>query len=226
MNLNQIIFEDNHIIVINKKYGELVQNDITKDVSLVEKVKKYLKKKYSKSGNVFLGVIHRIDRPTSGLVIFAKTSKALKRLNLQFKKRITKKKYLAIVSNKFPSETGSLEHWLLRKKLKNKSFSYDKRVNHSKKGILHYKKVKNLNNYSILEIELETGRHHQIRSQLSKIGFPIMGDLKYGSKRSNDQGYIGLHSYKLVIDHPTTKEKKEFIASIPTYGIWRSVLFD
>lgn len=226
MNLNQIIFEDNHIIVINKKYGELVQNDKTKDISLVDKIKKYLKKKYVKSGNVFLGVIHRIDRPTSGVVIFAKTSKALKRLNNQFKNRITKKKYLAIVSNKFPNEIGSLEHWLLRKKLKNKSFSYDKKVNNSKKGILHYKKVKKLINYSILEIELETGRHHQIRSQLSKIGFPVMGDLKYGSKRSNDLGYIGLHSYKLIIDHPISKEKIEFIASIPNYGIWKNVLFD
>ena len=147
MKKNQVIFEDNHIIVINKKYGELVQNDKTKDLSLVEKVKKFLKKKYLKPGNVFLGVVHRIDRPTSGLVIFAKTSKALKRLNLQFKNRITKKKYLAVVSNKFPNVKGSLEHWLLRNKLKNKSFSYDKKVDNSKKGILYYKKVKNLNNY-------------------------------------------------------------------------------
>jgi len=223
---NQVIFEDNHIIVINKKYGELVQNDKTKDLSLVEKVKKFLKKKYLKPGNVFLGVVHRIDRPTSGLVIFAKTSKALKRLNLQFKNRTTTKKYLAVVSNKFTNDKGSLEHWLLRNKMKNKSFSYDKKVENAKKGVLNYKKVKKLSNYSILEIELETGRHHQIRSQLSKIGFPIMGDIKYGSKRSNDKGYIGLHSYKLIIDHPITKKRTEFIASIPTYGIWKNVLFD
>jgi 23S rRNA pseudouridine1911/1915/1917 synthase len=223
---NQVIFEDNHVIVINKNYGELVQNDKTKDVSLVEKVKKYLKVKYFKPGNVFLGVVHRIDRPTSGLVIFAKTSKALIRLNNQFKDRITKKTYLAIVSNNFPNNFGSLEHWLLRNRKQNKSFSYDKKVDNSKKGVLYYRKVQKLNNYSILEIELETGRHHQIRSQLSKIGFPIMGDLKYGSKRSNDIGYIGLHSYKLVIDHPTTKKKIEFIASKPSYGIWKEVLFD
>ncbi len=226
MEPEKIIFEDNHIIVINKKSGELVQNDKTGDISLFEKVKNHLKIKYSKPGNVFLGLVHRIDRPTSGVVIFAKTSKALTRLNNQFKNRITKKIYIAIVSNKFPNNDGSLEHWLLRNRLKNKSISYNKKVENSKKGILHYRKRQKLKNYSILEIELETGRHHQIRSQLSKIGFPIMGDLKYGFKRSNIGSYIGLHAYKLNINHPITKNTIEFIASKPNYGIWQDVLFD
>lgn len=223
---NSIIFEDNHLIVLNKRSGDLVQGDKTGDLPLVEKVKLYIKKKFSKSGSVFLGVVHRIDRPTSGVVLFARTSKALRRLNLQFHDKISKKIYIALVSNSFPYDKGSLNHWLVRDSSKNKSKAYEKEVRESKNAILHYKKIQDLENYKVLEIEIITGRHHQIRAQLCKIGYPIMGDVKYGARRSNKDGSIGLHAFKLTVNHPISKKKIEFTALKPKQGIWKDVLFD
>lgn len=206
--------------------GDLVQADQTGDKPLVEKVKTYIKKKYNKPGAVFLGVIHRLDRPTSGVVLFARTSKALSRINQQFKERKTKKNYWAIVNRNITPATNTLTHWLKRNTKMNKSFAHDLKVNESKKAILHYKKIQDLDHYSILEITLETGRHHQIRSQLTYIGFPIKGDLKYGAKRSNPDSSIDLHARSLTIDHPTTKERLSFTAPPPAKPEWSFALSD
>ena len=203
----EIIYEDNHLIAINKRPGDLVQGDKTGDNTLIDQVKNYIKKKYNKPRGVFLGLIHRLDRPTSGLILFAKTSKALKRINKQFKDRKTQKKYWAIIDKSFDSNSGTLTHWLKRNPKMNKSFANNEEVNDSKKAILHYKKIIKLRKYCVLEIDLETGRHHQIRSQLSFIGFPVKGDLKYNAKRKNPDASIDLHARSLTINHPTTKKK-------------------
>ena len=220
----EILFEDNHLIAVNKRAGDLVQGDKTGDEPLVEKVKTYIKKKYQKPGAVFLGVIHRLDRPTSGVVLFARTSKALARMNQQFKDRNTQKIYWAIVGQSFNSDSGTLTHWLKRNPKINKSFSHNQEINGSKKGVLHYKKIKKLERYSVLEITLETGRHHQIRSQLSHVGFPIKGDLKYGAKRSNPDASIDLHARSLRIAHPTTKEEITIVAPPPVKPGWSFAL--
>jgi 23S rRNA pseudouridine1911/1915/1917 synthase len=204
----------------------LVQGDRTGDQPLVDKVKAYIKKKYNKPGAVFLGVIHRLDRPTSGVVLFARTSKALTRMNQQFKERMTHKTYWAIVYPGMNPPTASLTHWLKRNTKMNKSFAHDSEVNDSKKAVLHYKKLKDLDRYTVLEITLETGRHHQIRSQLTHIGFPIKGDLKYGAKRSNPDGSIDLHARSLTIDHPTTKERINIVAPHPARPQWNFALSD
>mgnify|MGYP000845272211 CR=1 FL=1 len=222
----KIIYEDNHLIAINKIAGDLVQADQTGDEPLVEKVKTYIKKKYNKPGAVFLGVIHRLDRPTSGVVLFARTSKALTRINHQFKERKTEKTYWAIVNRNITPAANTLKHWLKRNTKMNKSFAHDLKVNESKKAILHYKKIQDLDHYSILEITLETGRHHQIRSQLTYIGFPIKGDLKYGAKRSNPDSSIDLHARSLTIDHPTTKERVSITAPPPAKPEWSFALSD
>ncbi|MDG1653151.1 MAG: RluA family pseudouridine synthase [Flavobacteriaceae bacterium] len=222
----QILFEDNHLIVVNKKAGELVQGDQTGDVPLAEKIKSFLKKKYNKPGAVFLGVVHRLDRPTSGVVVFAKTSKALSRLNEQFKKRIPKKTYWAIVSNAFPDEKGSLSHWMTRNTKQNKSRAHTKEVPNSKLAKLQFKRIKNFDHYCLLEVHLETGRHHQIRAQFSALNFPIQGDLKYGASRSNKDGSISLHARCLQIEHPIAKEHLTFTSDPLKVGIWKAVLSD
>jgi 23S rRNA pseudouridine1911/1915/1917 synthase len=221
-----ILYEDNHLIAVNKIPGDLVQGDKTGDKPLVDKVKTYIKKKYNKPGLVFIGVIHRLDRPTSGVVLFARTSKALTRMNQQFKNREIQKIYWAIVDKSFNSNLGTLTHWLKRNSKMNKSYAYDQKVNDSKKGILHYKKIKKIDSYSVLEITLETGRHHQIRSQLGFIGYPIKGDLKYNAKRSNPDSSIDLHARSLTISHPTTKKIINIIAEPPIKPQWNFALSD
>ena len=202
----QVLHEDNHIVVINKRVGDIVQGDKTGDEPLSDVVKAYLKEKYNKPGEVFLGVVHRLDRPTTGIVIFAKTSKALSRLNETFKNRETQKTYWAIVKNQPPKETDTLVHFLKRNPKNNTSKAHSKEVPDSKKASLTYKIIKKLDNYFALEIDLHTGRHHQIRAQLQAIGCPIKGDLKYGFDRSNPDGGIHLHAKKLVLTHPVSKE--------------------
>ena len=219
-----ILFEDNHLIIVNKKPGELSQGDITRDKTLVDNIKNYLKKKYKKPGNVYLGVTHRLDRPTSGSIIFAKTSKALKRLNESFKKNEIKKTYWAIVKSKKKKKYEKLENFLIKNQKQNKSY-VTKNVNiNAKKAILHFKTICILNEYSLIEINLETGRHHQIRVQLSNIGLPIKGDLKYGFPRSNNDRSINLHSRKINFTHPVTKKNIEIVAKPPKNNIWDSCL--
>lgn len=210
----QVLFEDNHIIVVNKRVGDIVQGDKTGDKPLSEVVKEFLKEKYNKPGEVFLGVVHRLDRPTSGIVLFAKTSKALTRLNELFKIRETQKIYWALVKNKPEKPQATLTHYLRRNPKNNTSKAHSKEVPDSKKATLDYKIIKSLDNYYLLEIELHTGRHHQIRSQLSAIGSPIKGDLKYGFDRSNPDGGINLHARKLSFIHPVSKEKIEITAPV------------
>lgn len=220
----QIIFEDNHLIVINKRPGDIVQGDKTGDLPLSEVVKLYLKEKYNKPGDAYLGVVHRLDRPTSGVVLFAKTSKALSRLNKAFSNRDTQKIYWAVVKNKPKQESARLVHYLKRNHKQNKSYAHIKAVPESKKAILNYRLIKSLDNYHLLEIHLETGRHHQIRSQLSAIGCPIKGDLKYGFDRSNKDASIHLHAQKLTITHPVQKEDITFKAPLPKDVIWNACL--
>lgn len=206
--------------MVNKPCGILVQGDQTGDQPLSEIVKSYLKEKYHKPGNVYLGVVHRLDRPTSGAIIFAKTSKALTRLNEQFKQKTTGKTYWAMVSPKPEKDEDKLVHFLVRNSKQNKSYAHRNEIPNSKKGILSYKLLRSFNAYHLLEIQLETGRHHQIRAQLSKIGTVIKGDLKYGAKRSNPNGGIHLHARKLVIHHPTKKEEMTFVANTPKDKLW------
>jgi len=223
---DRILFEDNHLLVINKKVGELIQADQTGDPTLADFAKSYIKKKYNKPGAVYLGVVHRLDRPTSGAVVFTKTSKALSRLNAQFKSRIPKKTYWAIVSKDFPEQEGSLSHWMTRNSKQNKSKAHQKEVPNSKLALLHFKRIRDLQHYCLLEIQLETGRHHQIRAQLSSTGFPIQGDLKYDAARSNADGGISLHARSLRIEHPVRKELMTFTANPERVGIWKGVLSD
>ncbi len=221
-----VLFEDNHIIIINKEAGELVQGDSTGDKTLVDKVKLYLKKKYKKPGEVFLGLVHRIDRPTSGIVICAKTSKALTRLNKQFKKRNVEKKYLAIVKNPFTIESRTLTNWIAKNPRINKSFVFKNQNSKTKKAILSFRIQKKIQNYTLLEIHLKTGRHHQIRVQLSNMGYPIVGDLKYGAKRSNPDASICLHSAELNFEHPVRKKLIQIKANPPTKHLWNAFLYD
>jgi 23S rRNA pseudouridine1911/1915/1917 synthase len=219
----QVLYEDNHIIVINKRPGDIVQGDKTGDMPLSEVVKEYLKDKYNKPGNVYLGVVHRLDRPTSGIVVFARTSKALPRLNQLFKDRDAKKTYWAIVKNMPPKEEDTLTHYLKRNTKQNKSYAHIKEVPESKKAILDYKIIQKLDNYFLLEIDLHTGRHHQIRSQLSAIGCPIKGDLKYDFDRSNKDASISLHARKLSFKHPVKDLELNIIAPVPNDPIWNAV---
>lgn len=222
----EILYEDNHLLVVNKPTGVLVQGDKTGDIPLVEHAKAYIKDKYNKPGAVFLGVVHRLDRPTSGAIVFARTSKALERLNLQFKDRVTKKIYWAITKQTPSPASTTLVHWTVRNQKQNKSYAHKKETPDSKKAILKYELKKKLNNYSLLQIELETGRHHQIRAQLSAIGCPIKGDLKYGSARSNPNGSIHLHARSLELLHPITKESVKCIAPLPKDALWDACLSD
>ena len=216
----QILYEDNHIIVINKRAGDIVQGDKTGDQPLSDVVKGYIVDKYNKPGNVYLGVVHRLDRPTTGIVIFSKTSKALSRLNKLFADKDIKKTYWAIVKSKPEKEQDTLIHWLKKNPKNNKSTAYINEISDSKKAILHYEIIKQLDNYALLEVNLETGRHHQIRSQLSKIGSPIKGDLKYGFDRSNKDASIHLHARHISFIHPVKKEAIQITAPLPKDTIW------
>lgn len=217
-----VLYEDNHIIIVNKEVGEIVQGDKTGDKPLSEIVKEYLKEKYNKPGNVFCGVIHRLDRPTSGIVMFAKTSKALSRLNEMFRNDEVTKTYWALVKNMPKKSEDTLVHYLVKNERTNKSAAFDFEKKGTKKSILHYKLVSKSDNYYLLEIDLETGRHHQIRTQLSKIGSPIKGDLKYGADRSNPDGGISLHARSISFIHPVSKNKINVVAPVPVDSLWKS----
>ncbi|MGL4518813.1 MAG: RluA family pseudouridine synthase [Phocaeicola sp.] len=221
-----VVYEDNHLIVVNKAASEIVQGDKTGDTPLSETVKQYLKEKYDKPGNVFVGVVHRLDRPVSGLVIFAKTSKALTRLNEMFRKNEVKKSYWAVVRNRPPEPQGELVHYLVRNEKQNKSYAYDKEVKDSKKAILGYKLIGHSQNYYLLEVDLQTGRHHQIRCQLAKMGCVIKGDLKYGSPRSNPDASICLHARHVKFVHPVSKELIELTAPVPEGNLWNGFEMD
>lgn len=216
-----ILYEDNHLIVVNKSPGEIVQGDKTGDKPLSDIVKGYLKEKYQKPGNVFCGVTHRLDRPTSGVVLFARTSKALSRLNEMFRNGEVTKTYWAIVKNKPPKEEDTLVHYLIRNEKNNKSTAYDCEKPHTKKAVLHYRLMAASQKYYLLEVNLETGRHHQIRCQLAKIGSPIKGDLKYGAERSNQDGSISLHARSIALIHPVSKLRIEVTAPVPEELLWQ-----
>lgn len=221
-----VVYEDNHIIVVNKTSSEIVQGDKTGDVPLSEMVKQYLKEKYHKPGNVFIGVTHRLDRPVSGLVVLAKTSKALTRLNEMFRNGEVKKTYWAIVKE-CPKETeGELVHFLVRNEKQNKSYASDKAVKDGKQAILHYKLIGHSLHYYLLEVDLKTGRHHQIRCQLAKMGCPIKGDLKYGFPRSNPDGSICLHARSVEFVHPVSKELIRLTAPLPEGNLWKGFDMD
>ena len=219
----QVLYEDNHLIVINKRVGDIVQGDKTGDQPLSDVVKAYLKEKYNKPGEVYLGVVHRLDRPTTGIVLFAKTSKALTRLNEMFKNRATQKTYWAVVKDAPNEPKGILEHYLKRNPKHNTSKAHVKEVPDSKFARLDYTVIATLTNYTVLEINLHTGRHHQIRSQLSAIGSPIKGDLKYGFNRSNPDGGIHLHARKLEFIHPVAKTPVSIVAPLPDEATWKNV---
>ncbi|WP_264509938.1 RluA family pseudouridine synthase [Flavobacterium sp. N1719] len=218
-----VLYEDNHLIVVNKRVGDLVQGDKTGDTPLSDIVKAYLKKKYDKPGEVFLGVVHRLDRPTTGLVVFARTSKALERMNALFSNRETQKTYWAVVKNVPPKSEDTLIHYLKRNPKNNTSKAHSKEVPDSKRASLSYSIIKKLDRYLALEIALHTGRHHQIRAQLAAIGCPIKGDLKYGFDRSNPDGGIHLHARSLHFVHPVTKLPLTLIAPVPQEVLWQSI---
>ena len=218
----KVLYEDNHIIVINKAAGEIVQGDKTGDESLCDTMKAYIKEKYAKPGNVFIGLPHRLDRPVSGIVVFAKTSKALERLNRMFSEGSVKKIYWALTKGIPQPAEAELVSWILRNEKMNKSFSYPKEVKGSKRAILHYRLAAASQNYNLIEVELKTGRHHQIRCQLSSIGCPIKGDLKYGAQRSNPDGSISLHARYIEFVHPVSKEQIAITAPLPDDRLWQS----
>jgi 23S rRNA pseudouridine1911/1915/1917 synthase len=219
----QIIYEDNHIIIVAKQSGEIVQGDKTGDTPLSETVKAYIKEKYQKPGAVFLGVVHRLDRPVSGLVVFARTSKALTRLNKMFAEGEVHKTYWAIVKNTPQANEGTLEHWLVRNEKQNKSYAYNQEKPNAKKAILKYKVIGHSDNYTLLEVQLMTGRHHQIRCQLAAMGCPIKGDLKYGAPRSNPDGSISLMSRRVEFTHPVSKETIIAEAPILKDPLWQGM---
>ena len=217
----EIVYEDNHLIIVYKHSGEIVQGDKTGDVPLSEDVKCYLKEKYQKPGNVFLGVVHRLDRPVAGLVVFAKTSKALTRLNKMFRDGEVHKTYWAITKNLPPQSEGTLTHWLVRNEKQNKSYAYDHEVPHSKKAILKYRLIGQSDHYCLLEVNLMTGRHHQIRCQLAHMGCPIKGDLKYGAQRSNPDGSSCLLAHHVEFVHPVSKQLISLDSPLPEDKLWQ-----
>ena len=220
-----VLYEDNHLIAVSKRVGDIVQGDKTGDVPLSDLVKTYIKEKYQKPGNVYLGVVHRLDRPVSGVVLFAKTSKALPRLNKMFAEhQAVRKTYLAIVANKPPQSQGTLTHWLTRNEKQNTARAYDREVPGSKKAVLDYRVVAQSERYFLLEIELHTGRHHQIRCQLAKMGCPIRGDLKYGAPRSNPDGGISLHAWRLSLEHPVSHVPLTIEAPVPEERLWQEIV--
>jgi 23S rRNA pseudouridine1911/1915/1917 synthase len=215
-----ILYEDNHVIVVNKKASDIVQGDKTGDETMPDQIKAYLKEKYQKPGNVFCGVVHRLDRPTSGAVVFARTSKALERLNTQFRDKETSKVYWAIVETKPIKPKATLIHYLKKNEKQNKSYASETEIPGSKRAVLHYTLLASSDKYHLLEVQLETGRHHQIRVQLSTIGCIIKGDVKYGARRSNPDASVGLHARKLQFNHPTTKELVVIEAPVPNDPLW------
>lgn len=217
-----VLYEDNHIIAVNKAAGEIVQGDKTGDKTLCDAMKAFLKEKYAKPGNVFVGLPHRLDRPVSGIVVLAKTSKALERLNEMFRTGAVKKIYWAITKERPAQPEAELECWIYRNEKMNKSFAYPKEVKGSKKAMLHYRHIAASQNYNLIEVELKTGRHHQIRCQLASIGCPIKGDLKYGAKRSNPDGSISLHARYVEFIHPVSKELIQITAPLPADKLWQS----
>jgi len=221
LDTSKILYEDNHLIIINKKSGEIVQGDKTGDTPLLDEVKNYIKVKYNKPGDVFLGLIHRLDRPVSGIVMFAKTSKALARMNELFKERHIIKKYWAVTKNKPPDNEGILTHFLIKDSAKNKSTAYEVEKKGTSKAVLEYKLIASSDSFNLLEINLHTGRHHQIRAQLSTINCTIKGDVKYGYQRANENGSINLHAVYICFTHPVNKEKIEIIAPLPDEKTWK-----
>lgn len=217
----QLLHLDNHTIVINKRSGDIVQGDKTGDEPMADEIKEFLRVKFNKPGNVFCGVVHRLDRPTTGAVVFARTTKGLSRLSEQFRNGVPKKTYWAIVEQIPASKSGRLEHFLKKNEKQNKSYAHKKEVDGSKKAILEYTWKASSDKYHLLEIQLETGRHHQIRCQLGEIGCIIKGDLKYGAKRSNKDGSICLHARHLSFEHPTSKETISVVAPVPDEPIWK-----
>ena len=222
----QVLYEDNHIIIVNKESGEIVQGDKTGDVPLSDIVMKYIKETHAKPGAVFLGVVHRLDRPVSGVVVFAKTSKALTRLNNMFRDGEIHKTYWALCSNRPEKIEGELDNWLVRNEKQNKSYVYDKEKPNAKRARLHYQVIGATDRYTLIEVHLMTGRHHQIRSQLAHIGCPIKGDLKYGAKRSNPDGSISLLARRVEFIHPVSKEKIIVEAPLPNDNIWKGIVSD
>ncbi|MDR2232077.1 MAG: RNA pseudouridine synthase [Tannerella sp.] len=218
----EIIYEDNHLIAVNKTCHEIVQGDKTGDEPLSEMLKSWLKEKYDKPGDVFVGVTHRLDRPVTGVVLFAKTSKALPRINEMFRLGKIEKTYWAITKNCPPAPQGELRHWLIRNEKQNRSVAYDTEKPHAQLAILHYRVISKSDRYYLLEIALETGRHHQIRCQLAKIGCPVKGDLKYGAERSNPDGGISLHARRLAFIHPVSQQPVEIIAPPPLESLWEA----
>ena len=220
----EVIYEDNHLIAVNKNCHEIVQGDKTGDVPLSEMLKTWLKGKYAKPGNVFIGVIHRLDRPVTGVVLYAKTSKALSRLNELFRLGKIEKTYWAITKNCPAKPEGELTHWIVRDEKKNKSMAFDIEKTNAKHAILHYRLVSKSERYCLLEIDLKTGRHHQIRAQLAKIGCSVKGDLKYGAERSNPDGGISLHARKISFIQPVLQQPVEIIAPIPEDNLWKALM--
>ncbi len=218
-----VLFEDNHIIVVNKCVGDIVQGDKTGDAPLSDEVKAYIKERYHKPGDVFLGVVHRLDRPVSGLVLFARTSKALTRLSEMFRTRQVQKTYWAIVANQPPHPESTLTHWLTRNPKNNTARAYDHEVPNSKQAILDYRIIGHSDRYWLLEVHLHTGRHHQIRCQLAKMGCPIRGDLKYGAPRSNPDGGISLHARRIQFEHPVSHQPIDITAPVPDERLWQEI---
>lgn len=219
----KVVYEDNHIIIVSKRSGEIVQGDKTGDKTLADEVKAYIKEKYAKPGNVFLGITHRLDRPVWGLVVFARTSKALARLNDMFREGYVNKTYWAICQNAPEVPEATLTHWLTRNERQNKSYAYDKEVPGAKKAVLHYRTIGKSERYTLIEVKLMTGRHHQIRCQLAKIGCPIKGDLKYGARRSNPDGSISLLARKIEFAHPVSKEHICVENEVPDDKLWHEI---
>lgn len=219
----KVVYEDNHIIIVSKRSGEIVQGDKTGDKTLADEVKAYIKEKYAKPGNVFLGITHRLDRPVWGLVVFARTSKALARLNDMFREGYVNKTYWAICQNAPEVPEATLTHWLKRNERQNKSYAYDKEVPGAKKAVLHYRTIGKSERYTLIEVKLMTGRHHQIRCQLAKIGCPIKGDLKYGARRSNPDGSISLLARKIEFAHPVSKEHICVESEVPDDKLWHEI---
>ncbi|MBM6674498.1 RluA family pseudouridine synthase [Marseilla massiliensis] len=219
----KVVYEDNHIIIVSKRSGEIVQGDKTGDKTLADEVKAYIKEKYAKPGNVFLGITHRLDRPVWGLVVFARTSKALARLNDMFREGNVNKTYWAICQNAPEVPEATLTHWLTRNERQNKSYAYDKEVPGAKKAVLHYRTIGKSERYTLIEVKLMTGRHHQIRCQLAKIGCPIKGDLKYGARRNNPDGSISLLARKIEFAHPVSKEHICVESEVPDDKLWHEI---
>lgn len=219
----KVVYEDNHIIIVSKRSGEIVQGDKTGDKTLADEVKAYIKEKYAKPGNVFLGITHRLDRPVWGLVVFARTSKALARLNDMFREGSVNKTYWAICQNAPEVPEATLTHWLTRNEKQNKSYAYDKEVPGAKKAVLHYRTIGKSERYTLIEVKLMTGRHHQIRCQLAKIGCPIKGDLKYGARRNNPDGSISLLARKIEFAHPVSKEHICVESEVPDDKLWHEI---